>query len=144
MKAHLKHLGKLCFEAVADSGHAVLMDGAPELGGADRGARPMEMVLMGLGGCSGIDVMLILAKSRQHASACEIDISAERAAGVPSVFTRIHLHYRISGAALDAKKVARAAALSMEKYCSVTRMLESTVTITHSVETIAAESSAAD
>ena len=134
MKARLKHFGKMSFEAVADSGHPVVMSGAPEVGGENNAPRPMEMVLMGLGGCSGIDVMLILNKSRQRVSACEIELSAERADTVPAVFTRIHVRYRIAGENLDRKKVARAVNLSMEKYCSVTRMLTGSVAITHDFE----------
>ncbi len=138
MKVKLKHFGVMSFEAVADSGHPVVMAGAPEIGGAgdgpQAGPRPMEMVLMGLGGCSGIDVMLILNKSRQRVRTCEIEIEAERADAVPAVFTRIHVRYIFSGENLDRKKVARAVALSMEKYCSVTRMLEKSAVITHDFE----------
>lgn len=136
MKVRLKHFGKMSFEAVADSGHPVVMAGAPEAGGENNGPRPMEMVLMGLGGCSGIDVMLILNKSRQRVSACEIVIEAERADAVPAVFTRIHVRYLVSGENLDRKKVARAVDLSMEKYCSVTRMLEKSAAITHDFEIV--------
>ena len=134
MKARLRHFGKMRFEAVADSGHPVILSASPDLGGESHGPRPMEMVLMGLGGCSGIDVLLILNKSRQRVHTCEIELSAERADAVPAVFTRIHVRYILSGENLDRRKVARAVALSMDKYCSVTQMLSSTVAITHDFE----------
>ena len=131
MKASLNKIGPIAFEATADSGHSVIMDGSPDHGGTNMGSRPMEMILMGLGGCSGIDVSLILQKSRQQVSDCRIEIEGQRADAVPAVFTDIHVHYTITGKQLDPKKVARAVALSMEKYCSVTRMLETSVNITH-------------
>ncbi len=146
MKVRLKQFGALNFEALTDSGHRVVMAASPEVGGPGgegTGPRPMEMVLMGLGGCSGIDVALILRKSRQRVRDFEIDIEAERADAVPAVFTRIHVHYRFRGENLDPGKVARAVALSMEKYCSVTRMLERAVTITHDFEIIAPDAPAA-
>lgn len=122
----------MSFQAVADSGHRIVMDAAPEVGGQNVGTRPMEMVLMGLGGCSGIDVLLILQKSRQRVTACEIEIEASRADSIPKVFTRIHVHYMIGGINLNHNSVARAVSLSMQKYCSVTRMLARSATITHS------------
>ncbi|MGI9291830.1 MAG: OsmC family protein [Gammaproteobacteria bacterium] len=131
MKIKLNKIGPIAFEATTESGHTVIMDGAAEGGGGNLGSRPMEMILMGLGGCSGIDVALILEKSRQQVSDCVIDIDAQRADAVPAVFTDIHLHYTVSGAQLDPNKVERAVSLSMEKYCSVTRMLEPSVNITH-------------
>ena len=136
MKARLKHFGNMSFEAIADSGHPVIMAGAPQVGGENNGPRPMEMVLMGLGGCSGMDVMLILNKGRQRVRGLEIELSAERADAVPAVFTRIHLRYSLSGENLDPAKVARAVDLSMKKYCSVTRMLEKTAAITHEFEIV--------
>lgn len=135
MRVKLVHVGGMNFEAVADSGRRVVMSAAAEAGGGDNaGPRPMEVVLMGLGGCSGIDVLSILRKSRQRVSACEIGIEAERADAVPAVFTRIHIRFRLRGERLDRNKVARAVSLSMEKYCSVTRMLEKTAAITHDFE----------
>lgn len=134
MRVKLAHVGGMNFEAVADSGRRVVMSAAAEAGGDNTGPRPMEMVLMGLGGCSGIDVLSILRKSRQRVSACEIGIEAERADAVPAVFTRIHIRFRLRGERLDRNKVARAVSLSMEKYCSVTRMLEKTAAITHDFE----------
>ena len=99
------------------------MDGAPEYGGENRGARPMETVLMGLGGCSSFDVVQILEKSRQRITGCELELEAERADSIPAVFTRIHLHFRVSGEDLNPKQVARAVDLSALKYCSATLML---------------------
>jgi len=145
VRVTLAHVGGMNFEAVGDNGRRVVMSAAPEAGGGggdNTGPRPMEMVLMGLGGCSGIDVLSILHKSRQRVSACEIGIEAERADAVPAVFTRIHIRFRLRGERLDRNKVARAVSLSMEKYCSVTRMLEKTAAITHDFEI--AESAPAD
>ena len=131
MKIILKKISTIGFEAETESGHTVRMDGSPNDGGENNGIRPMEMVLLGLAGCSGIDVALILKKSRQEVTDCEIAVNANRADSIPAVFTDIHLQYKLSGAQLDPKKVERAIKLSMEKYCSVTRMLEPTVKITH-------------
>ena len=138
MKATLNKIGKIAFEGEADSGHRMIMDGSPDNGGENLGTRPMEMVLLGLGGCSGIDVSLILEKSRQQVTDCRIELEGARADDIPAVFTDIHLRYIVSGENLDEKKVARAVSLSMEKYCSVTRMLAPTVNITHSFEIVEA------
>ena len=134
MKVTLSRQSGVNFIATTDSGHRISVDGSPDAGGTDAGARPMEMVLVGLGGCSAIDVMLILGKSRQPLDHCEIEIDAERADAVPAVFSRIHLTYRFYGAALNEKKIARAVSLSTEKYCSVSRMLQKTAEVTHSYE----------
>jgi len=142
VRVTLVHVGGMNFQAVGNNGRRVMMSAAAEAGGDDAGPRPMEMVLMGLGGCSGIDVLSILRKGRQRVSACEISIEAERADAVPAVFTRIHLRFRLRGERLNRNKVARAVSLSMEKYCSVTRMLEKTAAITHDFEI--AESAGAD
>jgi len=136
MKVRLKQVDKAIFLAVTDSGQTISMAGAPDISGTYQGARPMEVVLSGLGGCSAIDVMLILKKSRQAVSNCEIEMTAERADSIPKVFTKIHIHYIIYGTDLDAKKINRAVTLSMEKYCSVTRMLEKTATITADFEIV--------
>ncbi len=126
MKVQINLNDGVHFTATTESGHELAMDGSADIGGHDKGARPMEVVLSGLGGCSAIDVMTILKKSRQQVSKCEIEITAERADTIPRVFTKIHLFYRVGGKNLESKKVARAVSLSMEKYCSVTRMLEKT------------------
>ncbi len=136
MKIQVSQNAGVNFIARTESGHNIAMDGAAEIGGQDKGARPMEVVLAGLGGCSAIDVMTILKKSRQAVSHCEIVITAERAETIPKVFKKIHLLYRVSGDQLNSSKVDRAISLSMEKYCSVTRMLEQTATMSFAVELI--------
>jgi putative redox protein len=136
MKCRIKWLDHMSFVGESDSGHSVVMDGAPEAGGRDLGIRPMEMLLLGLGGCTAFDVVSILRKSRQQISDCEVEIEAERAETIPKVFTRIHLHFMVSGRALDASKVSKAVSLSADKYCSASRMLEKTATITHDYEIV--------
>jgi len=120
------------FEARNESGNVVHIDTTPEKGGTGQGAGPMQLVAMGLGGCSAMDVVTILNKQRQQIESLSIQIDAERATDqVPAVFTDIHLHYALGGN-LDAEKVRRAIDLSLEKYCSVSRMLEKTARITYS------------
>ncbi len=136
MKCRIKWLDHMSFVGEAGSGHSVVMDGAPEAGGRDLGIRPLEMMLLGLGGCTAFDVVSILHKSRQQISDCEVEIEAERADTIPKVFTRIHLHFIVSGRALDANKVSKAVSLSADKYCSASRMLEKTATITHDFEIV--------
>ena len=131
MKIRLQRNRGVHFTAVTEAGHTIELDGSAADGGQDRGARPMEAVLAGLGGCSAVDVLAILKKSRQHVTDCRIDIAADRADAVPAVFTRIHIHYTLSGRSLDPQKAARAVSLSVEKYCSVARMLSNTAVITH-------------
>jgi putative redox protein len=126
----------MSFVGESGSGHSVVMDGAPEAGGRDLGIRPLEMMLLGLGGCTAFDVVSILHKSRQQISDCEVEIEAERAETIPKVFTGIHLHFIVSGRALDASKVSKAVSLSADKYCSASRMLEKTATITHDFEIV--------
>ena len=127
----------MSFVGESGSGHSVVMDGPPDDGGRNMGVRPMEMVLLGMGGCTAFDVVLILKRARQQVSDCHIELEAERAPEVPKVFTRIHLKYFISGKSLDEKKVRRAVDMTAEKYCSVSIMLSSCVEITH--ETIITE-----
>jgi len=134
MKCRIKWLDHMSFVGESGSGHSVVMDGAPEAGGRDLGIRPMEMLLLGLGGCTAFDVVSILHKSRQKISDCEVEIEAERAAEIPRVFTRIHIHFIVSGKDLDPGRVARAVALSADKYCSASRMLEKAAEITHDFE----------
>lgn len=138
MKTRITWNGNVNFRAESGSGHTVLMDGAPEAGGQNLGPRPMEMLLMGLGGCSSFDVVLILKKSRQDITGCVAEIEAERAATDPKVFTRIHLHFIVTGHNLNPQQVARAIHLSAEKYCSASVMLRSTAEITHDFEIVAA------
>lgn len=134
MKARVKWVDGLMFVGESDSGHAIVMDGAPEHGGRDLGVRPMEMLLLGLGGCTGVDVTLILRKGRETVTGCIVEIEAERAETDPKIFTRIHLHYVVEGSGLDPAKVERAIALSAEKYCSAAAMLGRVATITHDFE----------
>ena len=124
----------MSFVAEADSGHALVMDGAAEIGGRNLGPRPMELLLMGLGGCSSIDVVMILQKSRQDIRDCVVELDARRADRDPKVFTQIHLHFVVSGKGLDPKRVAHAIGLSIEKYCSASIMLGKTAVITHDYE----------
>lgn len=122
------------FQATGTSGIAVNIDGSPEIGGHNAGARPMELLLMGLGGCSAIDVIQILKKQRQQINSFDIKVNAEREPGqVPSIFKSIHMHF-ILGGPLDEEKVRKAIDLSLEKYCSVAAILYKTATITHSFE----------
>ena len=136
MKCRVKWLEHMSFVGESGSGHSVVMDGAPEAGGRNLGVRPMEMLLLGLGGCTSFDVVSILHKSRQQLVDCAVEIEAERAESIPKVFTSIHLHFIVTGRDLDPKKVAKAVALSADKYCSASRMLEKTATITHDFEIV--------
>lgn len=124
MKAAVKWIGDAMFVGESGSGHAVVMDGPPESGGRNMGIRPMEMLLLGVGGCSTFDVVHILKKQRQPIRDCRVEISAERAETEPKVFTSVHLHFVVSGDDLQAEKVAKAVALSAEKYCSASIMLQ--------------------
>ncbi len=134
MKARVKLVEGMTFVAESGSGHAVVMDASPDVGGRDLGVRPMEMVLMGAGGCSAIDVVHILRKARQNLVDCVVELEAERAAEDPKVFTRIHLHYIVTGRALNMAQVERAIKLSKEKYCSATIMLAKTAEVTSDYE----------
>lgn len=134
MNAELKYQGGACFDISVGSGHSIVIDGSPDIGGEDRGARPMELVLAGLGGCTAMDVLEILRKSRQQVEDVKIRLSAERAEKPPRVFTKIHIHYLISGRDLKEKTVQRAVDLSAEKYCSASIMIGKTATLTHSIE----------
>jgi len=121
----------MSFLTESGSGHAVVVDGAPEAGGRNLGPRPMEMVLMGTGACTSFDVMLILKKSRADVRDCVVDITSERAETDPKVFTKIHMHFTVTGHQLKAEVVKRAIDLSAEKYCSASIMLGATAEITH-------------
>ncbi|MGB5716345.1 MAG: OsmC family protein [Gammaproteobacteria bacterium] len=136
MKARVKWVEAMTFVGESGSGHSVVMDGAPASGGRDLGVRPMEMLLLGMGGCTAFDVVLILRKARQQVSDCVLDIEAERADTDPKVFTRIHVHFAVTGQGLSDKQVARAVELSAEKYCSASIMLGKTATITHDYEIV--------
>jgi putative redox protein len=134
MKARVKWVEAMSFVGESGSGHSVVMDGAPDLGGRDLGIRPMEMLLIGMGGCTAFDVVLILRRGREAVTDCVVELDAERAESDPKVFTRIHVRYIVTGHGLALAKVERAVKLSAEKYCSATIMLGHTATITHEVE----------
>ena len=136
MKARIKWIEKASFVAETGSGHAVIVDGAPDAGGRNLGARPMELVLAGAAACTAFDVVWILKKARQRITDCVVEAQADRAAVEPKVFTRIHLKYRVAGNGLDSKQVERAVKLSKEKYCSATIMLARGAEITFEVEIV--------
>lgn len=136
MKASVKWLGNAAFEAETDSGHTLVMDGPPDAGGENRGPRPMEMLLLGTAGCSAFDVVHILQRGRHAVADCQVSVEAERAENPPKVFTRIHLHFKVSGEGLPEKAVARAVQLSAEKYCSASIMLGKAAEVTHSHELV--------
>lgn len=131
MQVDLEWIGGVAFEARTGSGHRLVLDGSPELGGNNRGARPMEMLLVGLAGCSGFDVVHILQRGRHPVESCSVSVTAERADTPPQVFTRIHLQFVLSGDGLTDAAVGRAIRLSAEKYCSASVMLGQTAEITH-------------
>ena len=136
MKAVVKWLDNMSFVGESESGHSVVMDGPPESGGRNLGVRPMEMVLLGMGGCTAFDVVLILKRQRQNITDCQVELSAERAEDAPKVFTKIHVHYVVTGKGLDEKKVSRAVDMTADKYCSVSIMLAQSVDVTHDFEII--------
>jgi putative redox protein len=136
MKARVKWVEDVMFMGESESGHAVVMDGAPGSGGRNMGLRPMEMLLLGMGGCSSFDVIGILKKSRVDFVDCVVELEATRADEIPKVFTHIHAHYIVSGKGLKAAQVERAISLSVEKYCSASIMLGKTAEITHDFEII--------
>lgn len=128
-------MGDVAFRATSGTGHEIVVDGPPDHGGKNRGARPMELMLLGVGGCSSFDVVDILKKSRQEVTACHCELEAERADEVPAVFTRIHLHFVVSGKSLREALVKRAVELSAEKYCSASiMMVKAGVDVSHSYE----------
>lgn len=139
MDARITWNDGVSFVATSGTGHAVTMDGPPDHGGRDLGPRPMELLLMGMGGCTSYDVLTILKKSRQDVTACEAVLKAERADAVPAVFTKIHVHFVVTGRALKDAQVKRAVELSAEKYCSASIMLQAGgVEITHGYEIVEA------
>ena len=137
MKSRIQWQGGVSFLGESESGHSVLMDGAPEAGGKNLGPRPMEMLLMGVGGCTAFDVVMILKKGRQDISDCKVEIEAERATTDPKVFTHIHMHFILTGKNLNHSQAERAINLSAEKYCSASIMLKNAVEITHDFEIVA-------
>ncbi len=136
MEVRVKWVDGMMFVGESESGHAVVLDGPPEIGGKNMGIRPMEMLLLGMGGCSSIDVLQILQKGRQNITNCVAEISAERADTIPKVFTKIHVHFIVTGTGLKEAIVARAIKLSAEKYCSASIMLEKSVEMSHDFEIV--------
>ena len=136
MRARIKWLEEVSFEAVSGSGHRIVLDGAPEHGGRNAGIRPMEAVLIGVGACSAFDVVAILRKARQAVSDCVVELEADRAETPPKVFIRIRMRFVVRGTDLKPAAVHRAVNLSAEKYCSATAMLRPGVDITHEVEIV--------
>jgi putative redox protein len=139
MQVRVKWVDGMMFLGESESGHAVVMDGPPELGGNNMGVRPMEMLLLGMGGCTSIDVMQILQKGRNNVTDCIADITAERSDSIPKVFTKIHVHFIVTGKGLKEATVERAIKLSAEKYCSASLMLQKAVEITHDFEILAVD-----
>ena len=131
MNVRIKWVEGVAFIGESETGHAVVLDGAPENGGRNIGMRPMEMLLIGMGACTSFDVVMILKKARQLIVDCVAEISADRAEEVPKVFTKIHVHFVITGNNLNATQVERAVKLSAEKYCSASIMLAKSVEISH-------------
>lgn len=139
MRGSIKWMGDAMFVAESGSGHALVLDGPPDHGGRNMGIRPMEMILLGVGGCASFDVVSILKKARQDVVSCHAELEAERAEGVPSPFTKIHMKFVVKGKGLKESQVERAVTLSSEKYCSASIMLRAAgVTITHAFEVVEA------
>ena len=134
MKARVKWVENVCFMGESETSHAVVLDGAPEMGGRNLGMRPMEMLLIGMGACTSFDVVTILKKARQPITDCVAEIEAERADEIPKVFTRIHVHFVVTGKGLNPSQVERAVKLSAEKYCSASIMLGKSAEVTHDFE----------
>ena len=138
MKARIKWVENVCFMGESETGHAVILDGAPDAGGRNLGMRPMEMLLIGMGACTSFDVVTILKKSRQPVTDCVAEIEAARADEIPKVFTCIHVHFIVTGNGLNPAQVERAVKLSAEKYCSASIMLGKAAEITHDFEIVEA------
>jgi putative redox protein len=136
MKARIKWIENVCFMGESETGHAVVLDGAPDAGGRNLGMRPMEMLLIGMGACTSFDVVTILKKARQPVSDCVAEIDAARADEIPKVFTKIHVHFVITGKGLNPTQVERAVKLSAEKYCSASIMLGKSAEVTHDFEIV--------
>jgi putative redox protein len=136
MKARVKWVQDVMFVAESGSGHSVVMDGAPDAGGRNLGFRPMEMMLIGLGGCSAFDVLTILQRGREQVTDCVVELDGQRADTDPKVYTAVELVYKVTGKNLDPKKVERAVSLSAEKYCSASKMFSATAKLTHRIEIV--------
>ncbi len=136
MKTRIKWVEDVTFMGETGSGHALIMDGPPEEGGRNRGSRPMEMLLLGMGGCTAFDVVSILKKARQPITDCVVEVEAQRADVPPKVFTRIHVHYVITGQGVKDSQVKRAVELSTQKYCSASIMLGKAAEVSHDYEVV--------
>lgn len=134
MRITSKRLDSLCFVGTTEAGHSVVMEGSAAEGGVKRGPSPMEMLLLGVAGCSSIDVVMIAQKQRQDVTDCQATVTAERAAEAPRVFTEIHIHFKVFGHNLKETAIAKAVELSAEKYCSASIMLGKAAKISHSFE----------
>ncbi len=139
MKARVKWVEQVSFLGETESNHAVLMDGSPAAGGRNLGPRPMEMLLLGAGGCTSFDVIAILKKRRQSVSDCYVTLEAERSETIPNVFTKIHMHFVVKGKNIKPEAVEKAIKLSADKYCSASIMLGATAEMTHDFEVIQAD-----
>jgi len=139
MKARVKWVEDVMFLGESGTGHTIVMDGPEDAGGHGTGMRPMELLLLGLGGCTSFDVITMLKKSRQDINDCVVEIDSERSDEIPKVFTKINVHYKVTGKDLKEAHVKRAVSLSTEKYCSASLMLGKTAEITHSYEIIAVD-----
>jgi len=138
LKARVKWIQDVMFVGESGSGHSVIMDGAPDAGGRNLGFRPMEMLLLGLAGCSAFDVVLILKRGRENVTDCVVEVDADRAETDPKVFTNVRMRYLVTGKGLDTNKVERAVALSEEKYCSASAIIAKTAQMSHTVEILEA------
>jgi len=139
MNARIKWIENVMFVAESGSGHAIVLDGAPEGGGRNMGMRPMELMALSVGSCSSYDVVTILKKARQNITSCEAEVTAERVDATPAVFESIHLHFKVAGTGLSEKQVARAVELSADKYCSASIMMKNAgVKVTHDFEMLEA------
>jgi putative redox protein len=136
MKARIKWVQDMTFLGESGSGHSVVMDGAPDAGGRNLGVRPMEMLLLGLGGCTAFDVVLILKRGREQVTDCVVELDGERATTDPKVFTKVTMRYIVTGKNLDRNKVERAVQLSEEKYCSASAMFRHTAQLSHEIEIV--------
>ena len=138
MKARIKWVQDVMFVGESGSGHSVVIDGAPDAGGRNLGFRPMELMLLGLGGCSAFDVLTILRRGREQVTDCVVELDGQRAETDPKVFTAVELVYKVTGKNLDRQKVERAVNLSADKYCSASKMFSGTAKLTHRIELIEA------
>jgi putative redox protein len=136
MECRVKWVERMCFLGQTASGHSLVMDTSPDFGGDNRGVRPMELLLMGLGGCTSVDVVSILRKGRFDLVDCEVTVAGTRAPEPPKVYTDIHVHYRITGRGIPQDRIARAIKLSSDKLCSASIMLGKAATVTHDYEYI--------